>query len=44
MTSDESNLLRKVGQSVIILSPAKTVEPIDMPFGMSILAGQGTMY
>jgi len=30
---------RSVGRSVTIVSPAKTVEPIDMPFGLWTLVG-----
>jgi len=33
-----------VGRSVTLVSPAKTAEPIEMPFGLRIRVGQGTMY
>jgi len=33
-----------VGRSVTIVSPAKTAEPIEMPFGNMDSAGQGTTY
>jgi len=33
-----------VGQSVTILSHAKTAEPIEMPFGCGLVWAQGTMY
>jgi len=35
-----------VGLSVTIVSPAKTAEPIEMPFGLrtGLESAQGTMY
>ena len=33
-----------VGLSVTLVSPAKTAEPIEMPFGLRTRVGQGTMY
>jgi len=32
---------RSVSWSLTILSPAKTAEPIDMPFGVKTLVGPG---
>ena len=29
--------------SVTVVSPAKTVEPIEMPFGLRMRLGQGTI-
>jgi len=33
-----------VGLSVTLVSPAKTAEPIEMPFRRRTRMGQGTMY
>jgi len=34
---------RSVGQSVTLVSHAKTAEPIEMPFGLRNRVGQGTI-
>ena len=33
-----------VGLSAILVSPAKTAKPIEMPFGLRTLVAQGTTY
>jgi len=33
-----------VGLSITQVSPAKTAEPIEMPFGLRTLVAHGTMY
>ena len=38
--SVRSSLCLSVSQTVTILSPAKTAEPIEMPFGMRTPVGQ----
>jgi len=33
-----------VRRSVTVVSPAKTAEPIEMPFGLTTQVAQGAMY
>jgi len=44
IVADESVGLGSVGRFVTLVSPAKTAEPIEMPFGFMTVVGQGTMY
>jgi len=42
--SSVTDLAWSVVRSVTIVSPAKTAEPIEMPFGLRTRWAQGTMY
>jgi len=42
--SRSSTVCRSVDLSITIVSPAKTAEPIEMPFGCGLGLAQGSLY